>query len=89
MPRYTKQLGRTPKTIVGSTALSTTNVAIEAKGQDILLKALNGNVWINTNETATSANGFLVTDEIFLNCDTLNIVSDVTGANYQYIIYEA
>ncbi len=90
---FVKNTFRKVKSIKGVTALSTTAVPIACNGNDITLLAASGNIWVNPTATAV-ANATAIKlkegEQIEL-CvmENLSIISDATGATYQYIIWEA
>lgn len=87
-----KQQFRRIKSIKGSTALSTTAVNVAADGSDVTIYALTGSVWVNPDATAVegaTAIKLAEGDKLELNASgNISIISDATGATYQYIIWE-
>ena len=79
-----------PKSWLGVTALDNTADSIIVNGQDISFECVSGNIWVNFNGTAVAnSTSILLTagHSIDLNIDAnLSIISDSSGATYQYII---
>ncbi len=78
------------KSILGPTALAVTAVPVGGPGQSIFFECLSGNIWINPLATAvagTTAHKMTAGSYRTLSLESaLSIISDVTGATYQYVI---
>jgi hypothetical protein len=90
---FVKNTFRKIKSLKGVTALAATAVSIACNNSDITLLATTGNIWVNPSGTAV-ANATAIKlsagDSISLTvAGNLSIISDVTGATYQYMIWEA
>ena len=80
-----------------STALAVTSVdlavAQSLKGKMIQFEVLTGNIWFEFDGTATASTGYLITAtsgvKNFTVGDHLSIISDGSGATYQYAIVTA
>ena len=77
---------------VGPTALDATADSIAFSDEDVTLTCISGNIWINPNATAVAdATAFQLTSGQALDLrvlSTLSIISDVSGAYYEYIVWK-
>lgn len=89
---FVQDIGLKIKTQVGVTALDSTADTITVNGQLIELICVSGNLWYRVGATAVAnATANLMTAGVgnaFIVPTTLSIISDGSGATYQYIIYE-
>jgi hypothetical protein len=68
------------------------DAAIYVGGQNISIKDIAGNIYLNPDEKATSANGYLMVTAETLNLvakDYLYLTPDNSGATCKYIIWES
>lgn len=93
MATITREIFARIKTILGVTALDNSADSLTFLGEDLTLYCVSGNMWINPNATAvanTTAFKLVAGQSIDLMVDgTLSIISDASGATYQYIIWKA
>lgn len=90
---YVRPMHKRINKIVGSFAVSTTSLPINIGGLNTTLQVLTGNLWINDKAIAVAnSTAFALSSTaspiLDINADTLNIISDVTGATVQYILWE-
>jgi hypothetical protein len=92
MEQLVKNMFRRVKSLLGVTALSTTAASIACNGSDITLYCVSGNIWVNPKITAvanTTAIKLTAGEQIELGVNgSLSIISDGSGATYQYVIWE-
>ena len=88
----TQSIGLKIKKQLGVTALDATADTITVNGELIELMCVSGNLWYRVGATAVAnATSNLLTagaGNAFIVPTTLSIISDGSGATYQYIIYK-
>ena len=81
------------KKIVGVTALDATADTLEEYGENISFVCVTGNIWLNPNATAVAdATAFKLTagdgiDFASRSDRGVSIISDATGATYEYCVW--
>jgi hypothetical protein len=75
----------------GVTAVDATADDLDIGGYDLTFKCVSGNLWINWTDTAVAdATAYLMAVGEVLELagvNTLSVISDVTGATYEYITW--
>ena len=86
-----KEVFARPVSWLGVTAVDNSADSITVSGADITFVCVSGNIWINPAATAvanTTAIKLVAGQSIDINvATTLSIISDASGATYQYIIW--
>lgn len=90
---YTRPMHKRINKIIGSFAVSTTSIATTLGGLNATINVLTGNVWINDKITAVAdSTAFKMSSAsasvLDINADTINMISDASGATVQLIIWD-
>ena len=89
---YVKEIFKRIKSITGYTAVDATADSITVNGENITIRNIAGNLWLNPNATAVAnSSALLLTTGMTLDLcvnGTLSIISDGSGATYQIIVWE-
>jgi hypothetical protein len=93
MAQYVRPMHKRISKIIGSFAVAQVSQAINIGGLNATLQVITGNLWINDKIPAVAnSTSFALTSTVMpildINADTLNIISDVTGATVQIIVWE-
>jgi hypothetical protein len=83
---------KTPDSITGATAVTTSEQHFNINGKDVTLHVLANSVWINTQGTAVAdATSFKLTAGMTLELHVvkrLSVISDETGGTLQMIVWK-
>lgn len=78
--------------VLGITDLSTTAVALAFNGATVTFVCASGNIWINPNGTAVAdTTSFKLTSGQAIDLvvkGSLSVISDASGATYEYIVWD-
>jgi len=90
---YVRQMHKRIYKIIGSFAVAQISLPIDLGNLNATVQVLSGNLWINNTKAAVAnstsfALSSTVSPILDINADILNMISDVTGATVQIILWE-
>lgn len=88
MASYVRNMFKRAEKIIGNISISTSPLSYAIGGLNATVNVLAGTCWINPLGTAAAdSTSIKVTGTIDINCDTLSLISDATGATVQIIVW--
>ena len=90
---YVRPMHKRISRILGSFPVAQTSLPINIGGLNATMQVLSGNLWINNVKVAVADSTCFVLSStaspiLDINADTLNMISDATGATVQIIVWD-